>query len=211
MTRLVSAIYKDYYPFNEAPALNTVPCVPVDRPEELQAGDVLIVWGGQDISPSLYNKEVSLRTHARKELSIRDKIEWDLMQRAKELGCPIIGVCRGAQMLCALAGGFLIQDVTNHHGKHYVYTDEGLEIQVNSIHHQMMYPFDVKHEMLCATKPLSRHHLDVNTDIKAQIPFEPEFVYFPEIKGFAIQWHPEAMRLDCAATQYIFKQLEKRL
>lgn len=206
--RLVSAMYEGTYPFDKLDKFESG--ITTINPDNLQQGDCLIVWGGADISPSLYNKAVGRRTGADDRPSRRDAIEWALMNRAAELDIPIIGVCRGAQMLCALAGGFLIQDVNNHFGNHKATTDEGIEITVNSIHHQMLYPFEVEHEMLAEVKnPLSTHHLDVDTDIP--MPTEPEFVYFPKVKGFAIQWHPEGMPWKSDATQFIYKQLDKRL
>jgi gamma-glutamyl-gamma-aminobutyrate hydrolase PuuD len=129
------------------------------------------------------------------------------MQRAKELDVPIIGVCRGAQMLCALAGGFLIQDVTAHGRSHMATTSKGDMFQVSSLHHQMMYPFEVEHEMLAwASRPQSAHYLDVDTPIEVKI--EPEAVWFPKVKGFAIQWHPEFMDSGCTATKYCHEVLK---
>jgi gamma-glutamyl-gamma-aminobutyrate hydrolase PuuD len=113
-------------------------------------------------------------------------------------------------MLCALAGGFLIQHVNNHSGYHPVVTEDGYEFTVNSIHHQMMYPFDVEHEILAKTqKNLSAVHYD--EDNKIVMPFEPEYVYFPTVKGFAVQWHPEMMDDDSPATQYVLDTIEQRL
>lgn len=206
--RLVSGYYEDYYPFMGLSFISG--CHTTSDPNELNENDVLVIWGGADISPSLYNKAVSKKTWADDRPSRRDQIEWALMQRAKELGIPIIGVCRGAQMLCALAGGFLIQHVDNHGGTHPVITVDGEEIITNSIHHQMMYPFDVKHEMLASIpNQRSRIHLDVDTDIP--VPVEPEYVYFPEVKGFAIQWHPEMMNDNSPATQYVLRTIEERV
>ncbi len=206
--RLVSGIWEDGYPFDALPFVSEV--VAADDPASLTKDDMLVIWGGEDISPALYNKPVSRFTGAGALPSRRDRIEWALMQRAKELGVPIIGVCRGAQMLCALAGGFLIQHVSRHGGNHVVETPTGYEFVTNSIHHQMMYPFDVKHEMLASIKqPISPEHWDADTLIK--IPEEPEFVYFPEVRGFAVQWHPEMMKFPCEATDYVLKEIEKRV
>lgn len=132
-----------------------------------------------------------------------------MMQRAVELNVPIIGICRGGQMLCALAGGFLIQHVNNHGGRHLVITNDNQAFQTNSIHHQMMYPFDVEHELVAwVPEQLSDVHYDVDTDIK--VPFEPEFVYFPKVRGFAIQWHPEMMHETTPANQYVLKYIKDK-
>ena len=206
--RLVSAIYDDAFPFDQLDMVDE--SIATSNPKDLKRGDILVSWGGADISPSLYNKYVGARTGARSYPSHRDKIEWELMRRAVELEVPIIGVCRGGQMLCALAGGFLIQHVEGHFGEHRATTKEGFEITVNSIHHQMMYPFEVDHELLASVPtPLSSIHLDVDTNVPLDL--EPEYVYFNKIKGFAIQWHPEMMRREAAATQYVFDTIKERI
>jgi putative glutamine amidotransferase len=147
---------------------------------------------------------------------MRDEFEWHFMQQAVKVGCPIIGVCRGAQMLCALAGGYLIQDVDGHGTAHEVDTYDGKTLVVSSVHHQMMAPWDVEHEMVAWSRlRLSpENYTDVNAageDIQVQVPCEPEFVYFPKVKGFAIQWHPEFMENDAPATHYIFNFMKERL
>ncbi len=142
------------------------------------------------------------------------------MHRAKDMGIPIIGVCRGAQMLCALAGGFLIQDVDNHAGPdHEVLTEEGERFMVSSLHHQMLYPFDVEHRMIATSKIMrSRgYYHDVRIDngekveYNVEMPCEPEFVFFPKEKGIAIQWHPEYMRYETPANEYVERKIKELL
>lgn len=208
MTRLFSAVYDDYFPFYKINGVNDA--INSSNPDLLKDGDMLIVWGGGDISPALYNRGRSRYTHAMDTPSQRDKIEWALMQRAKELGIPIIGVCRGAQMLCALVGGYLIQHVENHMGMHDVLTYDNKRIKVNSIHHQMLYPFDVEHEMIAWSDTIrSSVHYDI--DVSVEMPIEPEFVYFPQCKGFAIQWHPEMMDEDSPANQYVINFINTKV
>ena len=207
--RIVSVLYSDFHPWDtywpEAETLTS------SNPNNLQEGDILIVHGGADISPSLYNKRVSRHTYANDRPSPRDVTEWDMMQHASKMGIPIIGICRGGQMLCALAGGHLIQHVNNHAGwNHPVITVDGTEFDTNTIHHQMMYPFDVTHELLAWSKEtLSDVYYDEDTPV--HVPVEPEYVYFPTVKGFAIQWHPEMMPASTKATQYIINTINERL
>ncbi len=187
--------------------------VVVSRPEELEGEGTLIIWGGADISPTIYGKKVSRHTGAGERLSHRDAAEVALMKRAIELEMPIVGVCRGAQLLCALAGGHLIQDVQGHSGSHEVKTYDGKTIVTNSIHHQMMYPFNVEHKIRAwMEKPLSTHYIDVDEDgrdFNNTVKLEPEYVYFPKIKGYAVQWHPEGMRLESPANQWLLNDLKK--
>lgn len=200
--RLVSAYYQEFHPFDTFPIFKEFHAT--YDPDDLKEGDVLVVWGGADISPSLYGKRVSQRTNADAKPSHRDRIEWDLMQRAKELNIPIIGICRGAQMLCALAGGYLIQHVNGHGGAHQVITNTGERYSTNSLHHQMMMPAQAKHEVI-AEIPFSelRSNEYWDEDRKVDHNQEPEFIYFNDVRGFAIQWHPEMMAADCTATQHI--------
>lgn len=167
-------------------------------PRDIEQGapiDALVIWGGEDISPSLYKSEVSRYTWASSELSRRDWVESSAIQEAIKRDIPIIGVCRGAQLVCAMAGGRLIQHVDNHGTSHYITTFDGKKVVSSSVHHQMMYPFDVEHELLAwAEKPRSRGVYiigDNSSDPSMEAKDEPEIVWFPKIKALGIQGHPE--------------------
>lgn len=171
--------------------------------------DALVIWGGADISPSLY-KEPPITGSGPEDPSRRDVIEWTAVSEAIKQNILIIGVCRGAQLLCAHAGGSLIQDVSGHtNTEHFVDTYGGTLLKVSSDHHQMMYPFKVKHEMLAwCSKPLSTEY---KSGVAKPTPeVEPEVVYFPEIKGLAIQCHPE-WHTTSAFNEWMFNEIEKRL
>jgi len=206
--KLYSALYRSTYPFEHSGLFNSYDVA--NHPKDMDDPDsALVVWGGADIHPSLYNKP-NVATNAGDRPSQRDQLEWALMRKAKQMEIPIIGICRGAQMLCALAGGHLIQDVTDHTRSHDVITNCNLVLNVSSLHHQMMFPFDVEHEMIAWSKrKLSRHYADAPEF--RQLNVEPEYVYFPKVKGIAVQWHPEFMKEDTPANQYFFKSLERYL
>jgi putative glutamine amidotransferase len=187
----------------------------VNKPHELtDTSSVLIIWGGADINPDLYGHPTHSTTYPG---GARDRVEWALLKQAVSLGIPIIGVCRGAQMLCAAAGGFLIQDVEGHHGNHLVHTHDGKSFKVNSIHHQMMAGLEkVDHELLAwADESVNEgKYYGYKDDLlyQASKDFkEPEFVYFPSIRGFAIQWHPEMMKNNSEATMYILNYIQEHV
>jgi GMP synthase-like glutamine amidotransferase len=169
------------------------------QPTEILEGapiDALVIWGGADISPTLYRDAVADFTGADAEPSRRDKVEVDACQYAIERKIPIIGVCRGAQLVCALAGGRLIQHVDNHAGGyHDIDTFDGKVVRSSSVHHQMMYPFDVPDHQLVAwsSQPRSKRYIigTNETDPKMEGKPEPEIVWFPNIRALAIQGHPE--------------------
>lgn len=208
MKVLYSALYNDGYPFDSLADKVEV----AETPDDLKEKDsLLVVWGGSDISPSLYNHEASRTTSP---APVRDAKEWALMKRAVEMGIPIIGVCRGAQMLCALAGGYLIQDVGGHHGRHSINTINGDVLMVNSIHHQMQEPSMTDHEVLAwCEEPLSKRYI-IRDDRKWTPPEgwqEPEFVYYRKVQGFAIQWHPEMMAENAPATEFVLNTIKEKL
>jgi putative glutamine amidotransferase len=200
MRKLVSVIYADYDPFSKI-----VDQTAVGYADDLNKDSVLLLHGGGDIHPMLYNKPHSSLSGASDRPSFRDRVEVEAVQRAKELDIPIIGICRGAQLLCAMAGGHLIQHVDNHSCmSHPVTFKDGTKFNVNSLHHQMMYPFDIEHELLAwSTDRRSHRYLDVDDEV--EVPCEPELVYFPQLRGIAIQWHPEMMHTNVPSNQYLLE------
>lgn len=69
--------------------------------------DGLLLAGGCDIDPSTYGAELHPETSG--TCPPRDEFEVALGRRALELDLPILGVCRGMQMLNVVAGGTLDQ------------------------------------------------------------------------------------------------------
>lgn len=181
---------------------------------DLSLVDAVVIWGGSDISPAFYN-ETPISNSGPKEPSSRDIYEWEIIKTAHRLKLPMIGVCRGAQMMCAYAGGKLIQDVTGHSsGRHSITTFDEKELSVTSIHHQMMWPYDIEHELLAwTTEHLSSSYLppnDFSIVLKKKKRKEPEVVYFPSINAFAIQSHPEWESPNSPITSWTIETFIKR-
>lgn len=162
--------------------------------------DVVFFGGGEDISPGIYGDMCIPYCHSYSK-SMRDLCELNHYERAVAAGAGMVGICRGAQFLCASNGGKLIQHVERHglSGYHPIETEDSTVISVTSTHHQMMYPYDVEHKMLGWTqKALSSFHLMYDKDSPdgmkdVEIDLEPEVVYFPKSNSLGIQYHPEYM------------------
>jgi putative glutamine amidotransferase len=122
-------------------------------PDILRVLDGLVLSGGSDLGPALYGAEAGPKTVTRPE---RDVAEMRLTRAALTRDLPILGVCRGMQVLTVAAGGTLHQhlpDVVGHdrhrpapgvYGKHEARFTEGSRIaalmgddtRVHCFHHQ---------------------------------------------------------------------------
>ena len=178
-------------PFNRLFQTSFNPCLQ----DSLDGADALILWGGTDVHPSFYKEKAHRKTQTShlSDIPIRDQVEWHLMREAYKRGLPIIGVCRGAQFLCVFAGGSLIQDVTNHNTGHDITTHAGKTYYAPADHHQMMLVDGVAdYQLLAWSEKRSTHYENGDEQaIQLQQTVDPEVVYFPKVKGFAIQPHPE--------------------
>ncbi|RAR64013.1 gamma-glutamyl-gamma-aminobutyrate hydrolase PuuD [Paraburkholderia unamae] len=171
--------------------------------------DGLLLQGGADVSPQTY-AEVSPRPEWPGD-RVRDMYELELLHEFVESGKPVLGVCRGCQLINVAFGGTLYQDIASdvpmagvHVSEHYdqhrhaITFPEGStfasmfpgrrEAIVNSIHHQ-------------AVRSLGR---DLTVEAVSAGDGLIEAVRYrraPFVVG--VQWHPEFHRaggpelLDC--------------
>jgi gamma-glutamyl-gamma-aminobutyrate hydrolase PuuD len=173
--------------------------------------DAIHFEGGSDIHPDIYNHP-NVASHVNEVPSSRDNIESTAMRDAISKSALIIGSCRGAQLACAFAGGKLVQHVDNHAGGgHDVMTPDGESFKVTSAHHQMLYPWDVKHELLAwSAEQRSARYLGHNLDLTKHT-VEPEAVYFPTIRALAFQWHPEWEDDNTAVLNFTINAIKSKL
>ena len=75
----------------------------------IDAVDGLVLAGGADVSPTSYG-ETPLRDTWRGD-AVRDAYECELVRIARARGVPVLGVCRGIQLLNVALGGTLWQDI----------------------------------------------------------------------------------------------------
>jgi putative glutamine amidotransferase len=68
----------------------------------------LVVGGGDDITATIYGGTVDPAIRLDAE---RDRLELDLIEQASRRGWPVLGICRGAQMINVFSGGSLHTDI----------------------------------------------------------------------------------------------------
>ena len=164
----------------------------VDIVERMEQADLVVGVGGADVGHEYYGQPNSGCLHSSPPTDI---YEFNYYQKAIKLNKKIIGICKGAQWAAALAGGAVFQDV-RHPYCHDIKTDDGQEIIVNSLHHNMMdlskLKKDKDYRLIAWAENLSPFHINgYGKDVKCEK--EPEIVLFKKIRFLGLQMHPEMM------------------
>ena len=151
----------------------------------------ILIPGGADIHPKFYNESVVNALPGNME---RDIIESALVRTALSEGKPLMGICRGHQMITVVAGGSLYQDLgiefdeetRSHRGeRHDIETRNHTKLAkilgrwvpaVASYHHQAV-----------KRVPKGWHVAAVSEDGVI------EAIEHPRLPVISVQWHPEAM------------------
>jgi putative glutamine amidotransferase len=100
--------------------------------------DVILVPGGPDVNPELYGEEKLPGTHC--VTKQRDLQEMHMINSARINGIPVVGICRGHQLLHVINGGSLLQHIEGHKtSAHGLYDMKGKKVEglmVTTSHHQ---------------------------------------------------------------------------
>jgi len=157
---------------------------------------LIVFTGGSDVTPGLYNQNIGKYTHTNYE---RDTIERQTYNKFAGL-VPLLGICRGAQLLTVLNGGLLIQHTTGHSMSTHPISSTStntVSYTMAGDHHQMMYPFnldDRQYEILYYSHNFksSTYLNGDNEEIELPTNFvEAEIVFYPNTNCLCIQGHPE--------------------
>ena len=182
---------------------------PKDEVPEVEAFGGLLLCGGGDIHPRSWDGKEPLHPSAVPD-EARDAFERLLIQRAWEVGLPILGICRGEQILNVAMGGSLIQDIPSYyeceperhrHGSahqpelHHAVQLEPLarlaemigctEVRVNSRHHQAV------RRLAPGFRAVAWDHNTVHPETGPLI--EAIEAEDPGRWVFGVQWHPEGL------------------
>lgn len=175
--------------------------------------DGLLLAGGEDVDPALWgdNPEQWLG----QVVPERDDLEQQLIRRMLERQKPILGICRGAQILNVVLGGSLYQDLSHewhgqiqhsqkarrNHLSHrvrihpssqlYQLLGQSSEIRCNSFHHQ-------------AVKELGNGLVAVAWDEEGLVEAVEHTTYKWVL---AVQWHPENLWRTSSAHHGVFRGL----
>ncbi len=171
----------------------------------LEALDGLIIPGGGDIDPILYHGERHPEIYSVDRE--RDEFELKLAEIALDSELPILGICRGMQILTVLTGGNLIPHVPDQNDNpllHRVDPEPGVRIPTE---HQVQIKSESRLAQMVQTTEISViswHHQGVR-----EVPSEWRIVAHAPDDGLVeaiehqhhpwaigVQWHPELSKQD---------------
>jgi putative glutamine amidotransferase len=170
-----------------------------DAPDELlDLLDGLILAGGADIDPAAYGDERHPETKG--TVPERDSFEIALARRAMDRDIPLLGICRGMQLMNVARGGTLEQHLPESHGHHdhrralgtFDDSDHDVRLAEGSLAHR------AAGETIHATK--SHHHQGIGElgegfEVSGWAVMDelPEALEDPSLSfALGVQWHPEA-------------------
>lgn len=98
--------------------------------------DGLLLSGGHDISPELYGTDAGSPSGllVQETTPLRDKVEMWALSFAQTHNLPVLGICRGLQIINAFYGGTLIEDIPAHAYAHNFETATHREHKGTPIH-----------------------------------------------------------------------------
>jgi len=164
--------------------------------------DGLVLQGGSDLAPQTYGEEpISPQWPGD---AVRDRFEIDLLHRFMQAGKPVLGICRGCQLINAALGGSLYQDIPTQRPDALKHVDS--ERYERQLHALELVPGSV----LAGLYPQQRqamvnsiHHQgvkDLGRDLVVEARAPDGMVEAIRWSGpghvFGMQWHPEFMAED---------------
>ena len=175
---------------NACISLGMTPCTSLSL-SKLSTCDALILPGGSDITQGFYGQE----KHGSRSIDTElDLLQIQALEFFIRTGKPVLGICKGMQLINVYFGGTLIQDLPNsaeHQQEegdllHLSYITEdcilselyGREFIINSNHHQ-------------AVDKLGQNLKIVQMSHDGVV----EAFYHTKYPIFAVQWHPERLPL----------------
>lgn len=178
--------------------------------EYLSGFDGFLFTGGQDIDPSIYGQDKLPECGYQAEL--RDQQETYMIRRLMELDKPVLGICRGIQIMNAACGGSLYQDIFTQ--------------APSKVVHRQPLPYDLPHHQVAVAPNTMLHdivglsHLSVNSmhhqavltpapGFRISAIAEDGMIEAIEHPGkrfmLGIQWHPEYLWKEYPSAQKIWQ------
>lgn len=151
--------------------------------------DGCILAGGDDVHPSRYHQELHPQTQLEDETI--EELEFNIVTTCQQLKIPLLGICRGMQVIAVAYGGTLNQHILHHTQTLHALKEtrsfvKGIQ-QVNSFHHQSCE--QLPSSFICCAR----------SDDGTIEAFEGPLTW-------GVQWHPE-LQNDDTVLPFFFQQI----
>lgn len=159
--------------------------------------DGLIIPGGHNIDPRMYNAKRSKHTYGTNIK--KDRLQVESVKRFAEAGKPVLGLCRGCQVINVAFGGTIKQHIKWHKGfrkvknvkGYWMYQMYGAKRKTYHYHHQCV-------------KKLGKGLVATSYDTKSK---KIESIQHVSLPVYGVQWHP-----DCKTNKQgnkLFREFKK--
>lgn len=165
-----------------------------DYPQYL---DGLVLQGGADICPQSYGEEPQQPEWAGDRL--RDAYEMELLHEFMEAGKPVLGICRGAQLINVALGGTLYQDIATQYDKPAIHLHDDYDKHAHEIEWDADSSLSKLYPETTHSAVVSIHHQAIKTlgkglHVEARSVGDG-LIEAVRLEGrpyvLGLQWHPE--------------------
>ena len=167
-------------------------------PQYIQGMKGLLLVEGEDVEPKRYRPPAASLQYLEKTHPLKDEIEIRLIRHALRKRLPIMGICRGSQLVNVVCGGTLYVDVQKEKKSHVRHIDyhnydtyrhpvaivphtplegwyDAETIRVNSYHHQGIRELASRFRPMAHAKDgLIEAYYDPKADFLVGLQFHPE-------------------------------------
>jgi len=159
--------------------------------------DGLMLQGGADVSPLTYGEDPLSRDWTGDRM--RDEYEIELLHEFIEAGKPVLGICRGLQLINVAMGGTLYQDINRQVAQAHRHLTDAYEKNLHAVRFEPGSALARMYPGVTEAQVNSIHHQSVKTlgrNLRVEAWSEPDRV-IEAIRGtgrgfvLGVQWHPE--------------------
>jgi putative glutamine amidotransferase len=167
--------------------------------DDIKKCDGIVLTGGEDVHPRFYGKTIHYPNAPTEFEEARDEFEVRTFKIAQESNLPVLGICRGLQLINCIQGGTLKQDLGERNDVHRRISKD------DKTHEVKIEPATLLFEITKVNQGLvnSSHHQAIDkmgNGLKINCRAADGTIEGIEGSGssrpflVAVQWHPERMR-----------------
>lgn len=174
----------------------------IERALETDEYHGMILTGGSDVDPRLYGEKPHKETYGVDH--VRDTAEWVALDYAMKAGIPVLGICRGSQIMCAFRGGKLKQHIEGHRGgTHPVLAQKDARTFKRAINARSMDVISLHHQ--CVRRPGKGMRIAAKA-----MDGTPEAIESKDGLWLGVQFHPEMAAWSNGNAFAIFQWLVRK-